>query len=231
MNKKNFIKKFINKALEDYQKHWEFGNKILYEMCRKYPTHNEKKYIIDKVWLIGRSYAAALERIKNKQNDKSRFYENFAKTNFKRFKKIDNEINELKKSRKFNKIDREKAILKLHNNLVKIYKNTTELNKISLASKYLHFHLPKLFYIYDSRAKTAINEIIGRIKKSQKILQQNSDYANFVNKIDVFKKKLKFITKNSFSPRQIDIILLNYIDQNNTNKEKFRKIIQDIKLN
>jgi len=44
---------------------WDLGNKILYDMRRQYPAHNNSSEIIAKVWLIGRSYAAAIERRKN----------------------------------------------------------------------------------------------------------------------------------------------------------------------
>jgi len=44
---------------------WDLGNKIRYDMCRKYPSHKKKSEILAKVWLIGRSYFAAIERRKN----------------------------------------------------------------------------------------------------------------------------------------------------------------------
>lgn len=44
---------------------WEFGNNILYKMCEKNPLHNDADVLIGKIWLIGRSYAAAIERRKN----------------------------------------------------------------------------------------------------------------------------------------------------------------------
>ena len=44
---------------------WDLGNKILYDMCQQYPFHNKSSEVIAKVWLIGRSYAAAIERRKD----------------------------------------------------------------------------------------------------------------------------------------------------------------------
>ena len=44
---------------------WDFGNNILYRMCKEYPNHNKEDVIIGKIWIIGRSYAAAIERRKN----------------------------------------------------------------------------------------------------------------------------------------------------------------------
>src|SRR5258708_28165906 len=47
---------------------WDVGNKVLYDLCKKYPRHDKENEILAKVWLIGRSYAAAIERRK-KFND------------------------------------------------------------------------------------------------------------------------------------------------------------------
>ena len=44
---------------------WDFGNGILYDMCAIYPAHKSVDQIVAKIWLIGRSYAAAIERRKN----------------------------------------------------------------------------------------------------------------------------------------------------------------------
>ena len=44
---------------------YEFGNRILYKMCEEYPLHNDADVLCGKILLIGRSYAAAIERRKN----------------------------------------------------------------------------------------------------------------------------------------------------------------------
>ncbi|MDP9353058.1 MAG: hypothetical protein M3P51_16170, partial [Chloroflexota bacterium] len=41
---------------------WTFGNRILYRMCEEHPAHKEVSVVAGKIWLIGRSYAAAVER-------------------------------------------------------------------------------------------------------------------------------------------------------------------------
>ncbi len=45
---------------------WALGNETLYKLCRDHPEHKNDKAIVAKIWLIGRSYAAAIERRKNK---------------------------------------------------------------------------------------------------------------------------------------------------------------------
>ena len=234
---KDFLKDFIKKAIKDYEEHWEFGNQILYNMCEEYPEHDKEYLKICKVWLIGRSYAAALERRKNK--GKKDIYIELAEKK-KDFEKIDKQIKRLKNCITIDNCNIE-YILNLHNKLVKIYKKVTDLDKISLASKYLHFHLPNLFYLYDSRAKKAIDGII-KIKDIKNFLQYDDKYADFFKKVDTFRKKLKSIkkkdvensskndnkyadffkkvyafhkkleifTQKEYTPRNIDCILLHY---------------------
>ncbi len=45
------------------------GNGILYDMCKKYPRHNNESEIIAKIWIIGRSYAASIERNRNRDEN------------------------------------------------------------------------------------------------------------------------------------------------------------------
>jgi hypothetical protein len=52
---------------------WDVANEVLYSLCRRYPSHDAIGPVLAKINLIGRAYAAAIERRKNKraseQND------------------------------------------------------------------------------------------------------------------------------------------------------------------
>jgi len=54
---------------------WNLGNEILYQLCREYPDHKSPEVITAKIWLIGRSYAAAIERGRTVEKDSDSFYE------------------------------------------------------------------------------------------------------------------------------------------------------------
>ncbi len=54
---------------------WDLGNQVLYDLCRAYPAHKRDEEIIAKIWLIGRSYAAAIERRKDVDHSSDNFYE------------------------------------------------------------------------------------------------------------------------------------------------------------
>lgn len=60
------IEKDYKKFLEQAERNnmWDFGNNILYTMCQENPKHEKEDIIIGKIWLIGRSYSAAIERRK-----------------------------------------------------------------------------------------------------------------------------------------------------------------------
>lgn len=44
---------------------WDLGNRVLYDLCQSHPEHTRDDEIVAKIWLIGRSYAASIERRKN----------------------------------------------------------------------------------------------------------------------------------------------------------------------
>src|SRR5215472_4669849 len=41
---------------------WDWANEVLYQMCRDAPQHTDVDVIAGKLWLIGRAYAAQIER-------------------------------------------------------------------------------------------------------------------------------------------------------------------------
>ena len=59
---------------EDNNSRWRLGNTILYEMVSNYPRHNDANEIVSKLWIIGRTYAAAIERRPNKAETPGDFY-------------------------------------------------------------------------------------------------------------------------------------------------------------
>ena len=59
---KNITKQNIGKAKQKSE--WDFSNEILYDLCKNYPEHKNINQILAKILIIGRSYAAAIERRK-----------------------------------------------------------------------------------------------------------------------------------------------------------------------
>lgn len=165
---------------------WDFGNEILYSMCRENFAHKQTDIIIGKTVLIGRTYAAAIERRKNKikeeQNDN--FYIDKVAPEIKK-SKLDFYLNKLKLVTELNE-NNIPEILKLHFYLTNLIKELTDQNKRSFSSKYLHFHLPNLFFIYDTRAVKAIRllktNLPNKYKEQINTEKVDKEYASFFYK-------------------------------------------------
>ena len=211
------IKKPI--TIQDIQKciagnGWSFGNEILYEMCRKYPEHNKADIIVGKVWLIGRSYAAAIERRKNVNADNSGddFYFNVVAPKMLEVgEELDERINGLKKYNVIT-IDNLKEILDTHLFLTNIFADISGHRNRSLASKYLHFHVPNMFYIFDSRAIQAAKSYVIPNKQLRDTLAPFGDkeYIDLVIRLFTFQNYVKNQYGITMTPRVIDSFLLKY---------------------
>ena len=125
---------------------WKYGNSVLYRMCEEEPEHKQIDVIVGKIWLIGRSYAAAIERRKNAVVVGDDFYyDEVAPKLLEIGPELDDRISRLRKSKGLI-LDDIKLVLSTHKFLMDIFYELTGLEKRSLASKYLHFHCPEKFF-------------------------------------------------------------------------------------
>lgn len=211
-----------SKQIENCQKinDWNLGNKVLYDLCSTNFTHDTIEKILAKTWLIGRAYAAAIERRKNKSDINDNFYLDTVAPTFKK-SKLDKVLADLKK---YNQIssDTLPKIIDAHNYLTQLLFGITNLEKRSFSSKYLHFHLPKLFFIYDTRAVLAMRLFVKKLPKELQVLvdRENTDkeYSNFFYKCLFLRQTINEQFKVLLTPRQLDNLLIE-----TANKEKVRK--------
>lgn len=188
---------------------WGFGNKVLYDLCSSSFKHDKPDAVIAKIWLIGRSYAAAIERRKNKSKHANEdFYLNVVAP-----KILESDIDQwFSALNEQAQIDDQllEVILDTHAYVTELFKDISGLEKRSLASKYLHFHFPNLFFIYDARAVSAMSKYADKVGKVSRSKYPNADneYRKFVEKC----LKLRAYIKNHFdhelTPRQLDNLLL-----------------------
>lgn len=197
---------------------WDLGNQVLYDLCRAHPKHKLEEEIIAKIWLIGRSYAAAIERRKDVDHTSDNFYETVVVDTIKK-SSIDSWLNDLP-SKIIDPWKDMGAIVSTHNRLLKLFSSITGLEKRSLASKYLHFHRPNLFYIYDSRAKQAIMKVTPRITSIREMSASEADpeYHAFCRRCQWLKDSIEKQFKESLTPRQIDKILLRITESTRQGK-------------
>jgi hypothetical protein len=191
---------------------WTFANEILYRLCRDYPEHKKPDVVGAKIWLIGRSYAAAVERRKNVDPENrianDAFYKDVVIPKIKE-SDLDAKLDSLQP---FSKVDEHSIIpvLEVHRCFVRILNEITELNKRSLASKYLHFHKPNLFYIYDSIANAGLSKVMPRYRLKKYFNDGKFDpaYANYAFKLLELQKEIEQKYGEYLTPRQLDRILL-----------------------
>lgn len=212
------IDKEFKLHLEKNKKRWDFGNGILYQMCKENPKHDDEDIVAGKIWLIGRSYAAAIERRKDPVTDGDDFYyDTVAPKMIEIGKELDSRIEKL-----VNTVgtigENINDVLYLHKYLTDAFYDITKMKKRSLASKYLHFHCPDKFFIYDSRANITIRKIVKRPDKT--ILQNTNnyfehEYGDFVCYMLELQKYLIEEFGYAASPREIDSFLLTLFSRKN----------------
>jgi hypothetical protein len=183
---------------------WDHGNKILYKLCEENFEHKEGERILTKVLFIGRIYAAAIERRKTKEEDNDTFYLGIVLPKF-RSSEIDSRLKSLRQI-EVSDTENIELILETHSYLTSLLKEITKLDKRSFSSKYLHFHLPELFFIYDSRASKALRNYIPKSKRNSKnptkTVEYDETYTKFFYKCLELKKAIKDEYTIDLTPRE-----------------------------
>lgn len=209
----------------------DLGNSVLYNMCKENFTHDTPEEIIAKTNIIGRVYAVALDRGKDKNKTEAGKRKHITDDFFPKVivpifmrPRIGTLFSDLDKLN--NQRDNIKTILYAHYYLMHALKKINKEEKRSFSSKYFHFHFPHLFFIYDSRANPSLNEIVSGkiIKDHRKIKMQDDKYASFFNKSLFLQKEIFEQFGIELSPRQLDNYLLIFANENLRNKGK-KKII------
>lgn len=182
-----------------------YENEVLYRMYREKPLHDDIDVIKAKFLIIGRVYAAAIER---QAGPGFRPYTNSDVWKRIQSSGIDKHIHKL------NRIDRitfanVPILFEAHYQLTSLLKDITGINKRSLTSKYLHFHSPKSVFIYDSLANKGVRQRLS--KRCDLTGNFDDEYEGFVYRcIDFRDTVLEYKLGFPVSPRRLDMELLGY---------------------
>jgi hypothetical protein len=199
----------VSRATDETADQWSVSNRILYDVCRKHPRHVDAREITAKVLLVGRVYAASIERGRANASSISgdQFYGEVVPRKLMR-SKLDDRLEGLRPFRTINETAIE-PVLETHYYLMGLFRELTGKEKRSLASKYLHFHLPALFFLYDSRAAEAMRLLLeGWRPRSNGNVACDSTYARFFHSALELRRRLEDRFQERLSPRHLDRILL-----------------------
>jgi len=199
------LRRHVEKAMQNNA--WHFSNEVLYDLCREYPLHTDIGIVLAKILLIGRVYAAAIERRRSKNEGNDDFYTNTVAPQIIK-SPIDHWIEAAKKSKPASASALD-VMVEIHGRTTQLFNRISGLEKRSLASKYLHFHVPDLFFIYDTRAvegMRAVGQIVGRV--SSYTGSGDNEYRKFAEKCSRLGSHCEAEFGAQLSPRQLDNLLL-----------------------
>lgn len=205
---KSKIESYILKIKSDNI--WDITNQTLYDLCEKYPSHTNPGEIVAKVIIIGRVYAAALERGKATEHAKGdEFYRTAvpdAMTQAFNLPEANNLATKLKSNPDF------KDAIRLHEIINSHLKPLRGINKVSFTSKYLHFHFPNAYYIFDSRANIGL-PILEKMFEEKFIRDQyfknTTPYGKFYCRAEFIRNHLKKLMGEHLTHREFDSLLLH----------------------
>ena len=203
--------KFIRDTL-DKERIWELSDKILYDMCRDHPTHSSRQEIIMKTLIIGRVYSVQLERRKNKGKlNGDKYYEDMVIPTFKT-SGLDGRLSKLRSKTLTPTVFNE--IFQVHKFLMDTIHEITDMDNRSFCSKYLHFHLPDLFFLYDSRLRQSVSILKGKISTEQKheflinTSEIDIEYVEFYLKCYNLRTELETSLNRKLTIREFDTVMI-----------------------
>ena len=204
---KQVPREFVEAAVS--QTLWDLGDQVLYDLFRAHPEHKEDQVIIAKIWLLGRAYAAPIERGKTRADPAGRVFYETALAPAIRNSSIDAWFQEIRNAAPYDL----PVHLEVHRRVMDLFKQISGIERRSLASQYLHFHFPERFFIHHSRAVTALSQLTKRSGPPPEHLGLNNPdhrYARFFLRAESLRGQLSTLLGRQITPRQLDNVLLSY---------------------
>jgi hypothetical protein len=202
----------IERATDERRDPWAVSNGLLYALCRRYPDHNDAKGVTAKMLLIGRAYAATAERGRSAGSTAGSSSDEFYLRDLPRALRASALDAQLAALRALRRVTDENAgeVIQAHTELMAVLRVLTGVEKRSLASKYLHFHLPRLFFIFDGRAQRMMRLVspVSRHRSDLRPLGGDLQYETFVSAALTLRGQLESRFSVQLTPRQLDRILL-----------------------
>ena len=171
-------------SVSTYEQHWALLDEVLYELCRRFPTHEQRGHVNAKMWIIGRTYQTGLERKVEKSGSQGGALSAASEYLHRHHKRIDATIERLVDLRE--PLDPESlgTIIRAHGTITRLVSGITIRGQStrSFVSKYLHFHCP-IVPIYDSYAVANLRRLVrwnDALNVVPHIAEADDEYSTYV---------------------------------------------------
>jgi hypothetical protein len=187
---------------------WVVANETLYDLCRRNASHRAIPDVVAKLVLIGRSYAAPIERGAGGAHLDIVYREAAIKLSK---SGIDDKLSKLGHSA----CPTSDAALRIHVLVMECLppKNGRPKCRRSVASKYLHFHRPEQFVLFDNRAVSAASKFVRAESKGAPTVDHDRQYFRHAVKCEAIKAEIGQRIGIALNNRQIDELLLAIADR------------------
>lgn len=129
-------------ACRVYAKQGAALDKVLYDLCKRFPNHKRRAGINAKLLVIGRTYATGIERAIKKKTPKSKSMTQLTEHFWSNRRKVDKILSKLQGGKTLHSKKQLTKILSAHGKLLKLVQKILRNHQSprSFVSKYLHFH-------------------------------------------------------------------------------------------
>jgi hypothetical protein len=200
----------IEWARNDSDDPWRVGDSVLYRLCREQPAHSDQAAVVAKLWLVGRAYAAPIERRSKKTEPGTLTLGSYycAAADAVIDSNLDGRL-ELLRARTAAELEDFETSIQIHALLLTALKRVSGTAHRSFVSKYLHFHVPDWFFILDAVASRGLRVECGR-QRPPKHLAPGGDpeYRSFVGRAWQLRERLAADAPPRLTLRQLDRLLL-----------------------
>lgn len=180
---KGFVKTRFREVIKLYERDSSLTYETLQSLCEAHPSHEAMREVKAKILIIGRTFAAQIERKVASDKSQGSSAGTVASHFVKHGKKIDKWITEIPTGDRLSE-EGLSVVLRNHARLVKLLSNITikKQDVPSFASKYLHFHRP-IVPIYDSEARRALRRLVPLKRDRARPKLDKDPYRIFVMRL------------------------------------------------
>ena len=183
---------------------WQDG---VYLLCRRLPKHENSEVVSAKIGLIRRSTGNLIERGRDRSNLARDYHDDLIASAL-----VNSRLDEFLTSlREFSTFDSSAIdpVVRCHKYLMDEMEYATGVGMSSLASRYLHYHLPRVVPLFDERLGKALSKFSpNRIQRSELPTGGDPHYTIFCARIALLQNALESQHGVRLTLRQIDRLLM-----------------------